>query len=156
MTTHPAFAFFSVRTANDNRENAHRWVALAVLLAAVQLPASAATITAIGAFAPSATRAQICTFGYAHAHRNVPYRVRDIVYDRFGLPRGHRRGYVIDHLIPLELGGTNAIENLWPQPRAAAHRKDLDEDRLHEELCAGTISLVDARSEMLRLWKHAP
>jgi len=49
-------------------------------------------------------------------------------------------------------GGSNAIANLWPQPRAAAHRKDLDANRLHDEICAGEISLAAARAEMLRLW----
>jgi hypothetical protein len=107
-----------------------------------------------GAFDPAATPAQICALGYAHAHRKVPYRVRDLVYDRYGLPRGSRRGYVIDHLVPLELGGTNAIANLWPQTSAAAHRKDRDEDRLHAEVCAGAISLAAARAEMLRLWRR--
>jgi hypothetical protein len=50
----------------------------------------------------------------------------------------------IDHLIPLELGGSNAPENLWPQrydgERNAA-RKDRLERRLHAMVCRGEISL---------------
>jgi hypothetical protein len=116
-------------------------------------PAAAFT-PPIGSFDPTSTPAQVCALGYAREHRNVPYRMRDLVYDRYGLPRGSRRGYVIDHLVPLELGGTNAIANLWPQPRAAAHRKDLDEDRLHGEVCAGELSLSAARAEIIRLWRR--
>jgi len=32
--------------------------------------------------------------------------------------------YVIDHLIPLSLGGSNETKNLWPQPVPEAKRKD--------------------------------
>ena len=126
----------------------------ATLLACATIGRAAAQTAPAGAFDPTATPAQVCAIGYARAHRKVPYRVRDLVYDRYRLPRGSRRGYVIDHLIPLEIGGTNAIANLWPQPRAAAHRKDRDEDRLHGEVCSGEISLAAARAEILRLWKR--
>jgi hypothetical protein len=107
-----------------------------------------------GAYDPAATRAAVCSTGYARAHRSVPYRVRDRIYDAYGLPRGSRRGYVIDHFIPLELGGTNDPANLWPQSRSEAHRKDRDEDRLRAEVCAGEISLDAAREEIRRLWRR--
>jgi len=56
-----------------------------------------------------------------------------------------RRGYVIDHLVPLELGGSNDVRNLWPQPRNEARAKDRIEDELHETVCSGRIRLVDAQ-----------
>ncbi len=106
-----------------------------------------------GSFDRAATAAQICTLGYARRHRKVPYRIRDAVYARYGLPRGTRRGYVIDHLVPLELGGRNDVANLWPQTRADARRKDRDENRLHDAVCAGSLSLADARKQMLARWR---
>jgi hypothetical protein len=105
-----------------------------------------------GAYDPTATRNQVCQYGYARSHRNVPYRLRDAVYNAYGLPRGSRRGYVIDHFIPLELGGSNVRANLWPQTRAEAHLKDRDEDRLRAEVCSGAVSLDSARAEIRRLW----
>ncbi len=122
-------------------------------LFAIHQPHASAS-TATGAYDARATSEAICTLGYARRHRNVPYRVRDHIYTAYGLARGHRRGYVIDHLVPLELGGTNEPANLWPQPRAESKRKDLDEGRLHDEVCSGRITLGAARAEMLRLWRR--
>jgi hypothetical protein len=114
----------------------------------------AAASTASGAYDVNATASAVCTLGYARRHRKVPYRIRDRVYNAYGLARGHRRGYVIDHLIPLELGGANAIANLWPQPRPESKRKDRDEGRLHDQVCNGEITLAGARAEMIRLWRR--
>ena len=83
----------------------------------------------------------------------MPYHLRDTVYRRYGLRRGFRRGYVIDHFIPLELGGRNDLANLWPQPREQSHRKDRDENRLHDAVCTGSESLADARAEIARTWR---
>ena len=80
--------------------------------------------------------------------------MRDAVYDRYGLPRGTRRGFVIDHLVPLELGGRNDLANLWPQKRADARRKDRDENRLHAAVCSGRSTIEAARAEMLRRWRR--
>ena len=107
-----------------------------------------------GAYDRAATVAEVCALGYARRHRRVPYRLRDAVYRRYGLPRGTRRGYVIDHLVPLELGGRNDPANLWPQTRADARRKDRDENRLHEAVCAGTMTLAAARADMLARWRR--
>ncbi len=120
---------------------------------ALAAAAQAATLSSPpGAFDSAATGAGLCRPGYAHAHRSVSYSVRDRVYDRYGLPRGSRRGYVIDHFIPLELGGLNVAANLWPQTRFDAHRKDLDENRLRYAVCSGAQTLPAARAEMVRLW----
>lgn len=128
--------------------------ALITSLAVASVTPAAAFAPPPGAYDPAATTSQICALGYSHAHRNVPYSVRDRVYNAYGLPRGQRRGYVIDHLIPLELSGTNATDNLWPQPRTVSHRKDRDENRLRGEVCNGTISLSGARAEIIRLWRR--
>lgn len=124
-----------------------------IVLAAAAVGRARAFAPPVGSYDRLASVAAICTLGYARRHRRVPYRVRDEVYDRYGLPRGMRRGYVIDHLVPLELGGRNDLANLWPQKRSQAHRKDLDENRLHDEVCSGEISLPAARAEILRLWR---
>ncbi|MDB5069670.1 MAG: hypothetical protein JWM87_781 [Candidatus Eremiobacteraeota bacterium] len=99
---------------------------------------------ALGAFDPTVTAAQVCTPGYARAHRHVPRDVRDRVYAAAGIPRGQRRGWTLDHVIPLELAGTNDVANLAPQPRAEAKAKDRDENALHAAVCSGRMTLAGA------------
>ena len=61
------------------------------------------------------TRDDICTPYYASKIRNVPASVKRQVYEEYGI-RSHEPGeYEIDHLISLELGGSNSIRNLWPE-----------------------------------------
>ena len=62
-------------------------------------------------------RARVCTPGYASATRDVSDAEKAAVYNRYGVvwvPYQHE----VDHLISLELGGSNAIRNLWPEPYA--------------------------------------
>jgi hypothetical protein len=61
-----------------------------------------------------------------------------------------------DHLIALELGGDpRDSRNLWPEPRSGtnpAAAKDALENRLHAEVCAGTMTLADAQSCIAVEW----
>jgi hypothetical protein len=41
----------------------------------------------------------------------------------------------IDHLLPLELGGLDNIQDLWPQPAPSYHWKDKLENFLKHEVC---------------------
>ncbi len=63
------------------------------------------------------TKDRIAACGHAKENRNVPPPVRDEVLKRYRLPTGAHPDYEIDHLIPLCLGGSNDLSNLWPQPR---------------------------------------
>ena len=65
-----------------------------------------------------------------------------------------------DHLISLELGGTNATSNLWPEPNASnatgtTNPKDSVENQLHTAICSGTITLVDAQKAIAADWTTA-
>jgi hypothetical protein len=56
--------------------------------------------------------AQVCVSGYSQRVRNVPASEKRQVYAEYGI-RTHSSGqYEVDHLIPLELGGSNSIRNL--------------------------------------------
>ena len=68
------------------------------------------------------TTGDICTPGYSSKVRNVPTSVKDQVYREYGII-SHKAGqYEVDHLISLELGGSNSIRNLWPpKERGASH-----------------------------------
>src|SRR3954451_7193408 len=91
------------------------------------------------------TREQVCRPGYASSVRNVTRATKDAVYGAYGID-AHFDGQdgEVDHLVSLELGGSNARANLFPEsstPRPGSHEKDRLENALHDEVCAGRISL---------------
>jgi hypothetical protein len=103
------------------------------------------------------TRAQVCISGYASGARDVSEAEKAAVYGRYGVawvPYAHE----VDHLISLELGGSNAIRNLWPEPYAGrwgARTKDVLENRLHELVCDGRLSLRSAQRQEAGDWVAA-
>ena len=61
-----------------------------------------------------------------------------------------------DHLIPLELGGDpNDARNLWVEPGASPNPKDAIEHKLHQQVCAGTVSLAAAQQAIASDWTTA-
>jgi hypothetical protein len=103
---------------------------------------------------PAVTAADICTPGWASEHRHVTESMRDQVYAEYGRTRGPDCCEV-DHLIPLELGGSNGMKNLWPQPdapRPGWAEKDQLENELHAEVCAGKLPLADAQHCIASNW----
>lgn len=61
--------------------------------------------------------------------------------------------YEIDHLISLEIGGSDALANLWPQPIAQARTKDHGtEDPLPKLVCSGKINLKAAQECISKDW----
>jgi hypothetical protein len=111
------------------------------------------------------TLTMICTQGYAKCIRNVPSQTKQEVYRAYGLSSSHaaycntEQGCEIDHLISLELGGSNDQKNLWPQPYQGeefnAHVKDQLENFYHAEVCRGRIKLKDAQKDISEDWISA-
>ena len=65
-----------------------------------------------------------------------------------------------DHLVPLELGGANAVSNLWPEPNTSGDRgprnpKDAVENRLREAVCAHQVTLAAAQQAIAADWTTA-
>merc|ERR1719387_1426108 len=62
----------------------------------------------------------------------------------------------MDHLISLEIGGSNDASNLWPQPYTGqqwnAHVKDTLEQRLKKEFCEGTSTLEEVQKCIASDW----
>lgn len=104
------------------------------------------------------TKDQLCVPGYAGKTRNVSEAMKRAVYAEYGIttPPGQTE---IDHLISLELGGSNDIKNLWPESYLTqpwnARVKDALEDVLHADVCAGTITLQDAQAQIRSNWIDA-
>ena len=62
--------------------------------------------------------------------------------------RLYGRTIEIDHIVSLELGGSNDIANLYPEPgsgRANYHVKDELENKLHDLVCSGAMTLRAAQ-----------
>ena len=75
------------------------------------------------------TLQDICTPGYSRKVRAVPRSLRIEAYRKYGITSPNPGDYQLDHLIPLCLGGSNSIRNLWPQSYRTspwnAHVKDV-------------------------------
>ncbi|MCW3098031.1 MAG: hypothetical protein JWL77_3649 [Chthonomonadaceae bacterium] len=102
------------------------------------------------------TKDDICVPGYSKKVRNVPKAVKDQVYASYGITHHATGEYEVDHLISLELGGSNSIKNLWPQSYKTtpwnAHVKDKLENRLHSDVCSGKIDLKTAQQQIAVDW----
>ena len=119
-----------------------------------------------GAIDPRVTQSNvgstICVSGYTSEVR-PPYSytapLEDELIRSYGLSVSPAKTE-LDHLISLELGGAPADpRNLFPQPysgRRGATDKDALENRLHSEVCAGSITLATAQHEILDWVKHQP
>lgn len=113
---------------------------------------------------PSKTPGALCTAsdpsfaGYRYAehvpicNRNVPTAERDAVGASYGVARADFPNYEFDHYIPLSIGGSNAPENLWPQPHAEALRKDSVEQQVFDGMNNGTMTQAQAIA-LIRAWR---
>lgn len=108
-----------------------------------------------GATFPDATRERICTRGYAGSVRHVTQATKRRVFRMYGeTPRGPG-SYEVDHLVSLELGGSNDVANLWPEPaepRPGFHEKDEVENWLHRQVCDGRMPLAEAQRRIAGDW----
>ena len=90
----------------------------------------------------------ICIKGYTKTVRKVSRATHEGIFEVYGI-MAHRAGeYEVDHLISLELGGSNSAFNLWPQPaspRPGFRQKDLCENRAHALVCEGNLTLEQAQ-----------
>ena len=108
-----------------------------------------------GAIITTATKDQICQPGYSRSVRNVPTSEKNQVYAEYGITHHSTGEYEVDHLISLELGGSNDIANLWPEaasPKPGFHEKDKVENYLHDQMCSGAVSLQQAQIEIATNW----
>ena len=108
-----------------------------------------------GALLATGTKDAICQPGYAGSVRNVPTSEKNQDYAEYGIASHTPGQYEVDHLVSLELGGSNDISNLWPElasPKPGFHEKDQVENYLHSQVCSGAIALKDAQVEIATNW----
>jgi len=89
--------------------------------------------------------------------RDVSEATRKQVFAEYGVPFPPAKdAYEVDHFIPLELGGSNDVSNLWPElanPTPGFHQKDSEENYLHKQVCTvKTMMLADAQRTIAADW----
>ena len=88
----------------------------------------------------------------------VTYRWYALAHPRHN--RGHSQICELDHLVPLELGGADTLDNIWPECGPADgpfwkrdfKRKDLVENYLAKRVRDGKLSLWQAQQDIARDW----
>ncbi len=162
------FLFYSNNTHSLEKESRLRTLLSASAVASLRLPdrskeencrANGSLPDALcspGAVFAEATPEIICVRGYTRTVRDVSTKLRKKVYAAYGVPYPQPRGaYEVDHLIPLELGGSNDIANLFLEsadPRPGFKEKDLVENFLNHEVCAGRADLAAAQYQIATDW----
>jgi hypothetical protein len=111
-----------------------------------------------GAYYSRLTKAVICSPSFrTTAIRNVPQSEKYDVEREYGMAARHYGSALeIDHIVSLELGGSNDIANLFPE-KLYAHPgyrvKDRLENKLHDLVCAGTMTLRAAQRGIASNWQ---
>lgn len=114
-----------------------------------------------GAIDPAVTQADIhktiCVSGYTKKVRPPSEETDrfkyDVAYVAYGTPRGEHTE--LDHLVSLELGGSNDAANLWPEYPPTPNPKDKVENALHRAVCEGRVSLAAAQRAIASDWTTA-
>jgi hypothetical protein len=109
-----------------------------------------------GAVFANATQEIVCVPGYTKTVRSVSTNTRKKVFAEYGISYPQPYGsYEVDHLIPLVLGGSNDIANLFPEaadPYPGFKEKDVVEDFLYQQVCAGHVALSVAQQQIADNW----
>jgi hypothetical protein len=139
--------------------------------AAGRLPGEPDPALTPGAFNPAVTQATIgstiCVSGWTATVRPPSSYTTNLKIQQIGDYRyadTSTTSYEEDHLIPLQLGGAPSDpHNIWPEPYTAAlsdgrnvgaRVKDTFETSLKRAVCAGSMSLAEARARIGVHWVH--
>jgi hypothetical protein len=114
-----------------------------------------------GSIDPAVTQATIhktiCVTGYTKKVRPSSSKTDrfkyKVAYVAYGTPR--REKTELDHLVSLELGGSNDAANLWPENPPTPNPKDKVENALHRAVCDGRVTLAAAQRAIARDWLTA-
>ena len=111
-----------------------------------------------GAYYSKLTGSVVCSASFRTGSiRNVPQSEKYEVEEEYGMtPRSYGSTLEIDHIVSLELGGSNDIANLFPErasPAPGYHVKDRLENSLHDLVCSGGMSLRSAQRQIATNWQ---
>ena len=100
------------------------------------------------------TIGEVCRTRQAEVVAAVPEETRRQVFAAYGIRRD-QKNFEVDYLITPDLGGSDSLRNLWPQPYSVswnARAKDELEQRLHDLVCGGQLDLATAQREIAADW----
>ena len=108
-----------------------------------------------GAVYLEALKPQLCASGWSAKVRAVSEATKNAVYASYGIRHHSRATYEIDHLVPLELGGSNDPANLFPEaanPKPGYHEKDEVENATRHLVCDYRWNLRATQRGLARNW----
>lgn len=87
-------------------------------------------------------------------------RIKTVALAVYGMPTAARATTELDHKVPLELGGSDDVTNLWPQPsdlpgKGFRNTKDTVENTLKVAVCSKQVTLHDAQIAIATDWTTA-
>jgi hypothetical protein len=111
----------------------------------------------------STVRRTICVPGWTRTVRppaSNTNAVKTQAMQAYGEQASARPTTEFDHLVPLELGGSDDVTNLWPEPtdlpgHGVNNSKDSVERALGKAVCAGKVGLAPARQAIATDWTTA-
>jgi hypothetical protein len=112
-----------------------------------------------GAYYSKLTKSRICAADFrTDPIRNLPQSEKNDVKVEYGLqPVSFGTALEIDHIVSLELGGSNDIANLFPEKAnvdpAGYHVKDKLENKLHDLVCDGKRQLRATQRKIASDWQ---
>ncbi|MGC2108167.1 MAG: hypothetical protein WA655_01535 [Candidatus Korobacteraceae bacterium] len=102
---------------------------------------------------------EVCQVSYSDDTRLVPASIQKQVFREYGMENAPSKDYELDYLISPQLGGTDDVRNLWPEPVSATpwnvHDKDALENRLQQLVCQGKLNLATAQRDLADDWISA-
>jgi hypothetical protein len=129
------------------------------LLVAVLTLAIAANASAQDALLPNPRLTPGKIAGRDKDRSGVTTQMEQKVFARYRLPWSRRPEFKIDHLVPVELGGADTVDNLWPQSLRikpyGADRKELLTELLLQRIRTGRMTMVQAQDEIRKDWIDA-
>jgi len=113
-----------------------------------------------GAVYSDVTLADIKRPNFSASDRDVPESVHKEVFRRYGIDYAEHSKYEVDHAVELACGGSNAVENLWPQPLhlnvggrdMGAIEKDKVEKKVLAGVRDGSLPLKETQIQLAKDW----
>jgi len=89
-----------------------------------------------------------------HNKAAIPFPAGQAEDDRYGLPQNVRLRYHFDYLVPLTLGGSTDITNLWPVDVKGIgfYQKEQLNAVLRDKVCSGELDLNTVQQQLERNW----
>lgn len=98
-------------------------------------------------------RGDLCKRGYASSVKAISAKTKDAVFSAYTIAEFDRKQYTLDRFAPINLGGTNDVQNIWPQPTKDVSSKNKVESFLFEEMCSGRITVSESQELASTNWQ---